>query len=99
MRLVFFAAACTVCLLCLSVQDVARSQEKKPETRGIDVSVKSADARPVSITLYREGKAIATRDVPHQGTHQFTKLPRGTYELHFEAPDFVTVIRKAIVED
>jgi hypothetical protein len=85
--------------LALSPSSIGQAQEKKTELRSISVWATTPDDQPITVTVYRDGKAIATRDVTSRVETSFAKLPRGNYEVHFEAPQYTTVIKKVALED
>jgi hypothetical protein len=103
MRTREFLLGLQVCVLgtvvVLSGRPPGHAQEKKDDMRTLSVLVGTSDDQPVTVTLYRDGKAIATRDINTRQRYQFLNLPRGNYEVHFEAPQHTTVVKKVVLED
>lgn len=82
--------------------DVGLSQEKQEDDCSIQVFVNAGEGvGTVAVTVYRDGKAIASQDVlPNQSGTGYTirKLARGNYEVHFQAPQHTTLIRKVVLD-
>lgn len=95
------AFAIAIGLSCLiATASSMRAQEKKAGDRRIEITIPSTnEASSVSITVYRDGKAIVTQDLNSSVTWTLSKLERGNYEVHFEAPGFMTVVRKVVLDE
>ncbi len=53
-----------------------------------------------TVTLFHEGKAIGTKDVPIiGGKTEFKKLSPGTYEVRFECPGWKTLVKRVILSE
>ena len=78
------------------------AQEKKANDGIIQIFVYGEKDCPfVAVTVFREGKAIGSRDMlPNSNGgagYVLDKLPDGSYEVHFQAPQHTTLIRKVVL--
>jgi hypothetical protein len=93
----------TAAVLYLSIPRGASTQEKKDGESRINVFIENpgggvADREVATITLYRDGKAIATKDVPFGSNGAtFDKLSSGPYEVRFEALGHKTVVKRVVL--
>jgi hypothetical protein len=83
------------------VAEWGTSQDKAPGNGSIRVKFEDASVNtPGTVTVFRDGKAIATRDAYiNGGSAEFKSLPLGTYEVRSDCPGWKTVVKRAILTD
>jgi hypothetical protein len=88
-------------LLSLEWPGSATSQDKTPVDGAIRIQMQVVESGDfATITVFQEGKAIATKDVAiNGGGAEFKKLSMGTYEVRFECPGWKTLVRQALVTE
>jgi hypothetical protein len=86
-------------ILCVGIPNGAPSQEKKEREGVIEVWVENPVGMVATITLYGEGKAIATKDVRFGGRTTFDRLPLRAYEVRCEAPEHATVVKRVLLRE
>jgi hypothetical protein len=93
--LVLIAAAVAVI-----VGTTASGSRQEKEVKGsIEVSAGGTAGTVVAVSLFHEGKLQATQDLPVGKVARFNGLPLGEYEVHFESPGKVTIVRRCAVRE
>jgi hypothetical protein len=98
---VCMAAIAFAALVALEWPGSATSQDKGgPPYGSIRIKFPRGDDDTVTVTVFREGKALATKDVSlNAGETEFKILPLGTYEVRLECPGWKTLVRRAILTE
>lgn len=87
-------------LLALGWPGAATSQDKASAGGSIRISFQGGENDYATVTVFHDGKAVATKDVIlNAGQADFKKLALGTYEIRFECPGWKTIVRRAILSD
>lgn len=94
----------TTAILCVGISGGALPQEKKEGEGVINAYIENPGGgigkRGIAtITLYQDGKAIATKDVVFGGQTTFDKLSLGAYEVRFEALEHTTVVKRVLLRE
>jgi hypothetical protein len=87
-------------LISLEWPDSSTSQDKASAPGSIRIKMYGGDNDYATITVFREGKAVATKDVTmNAGIGEFKNLPLGAYEVRLECPGWKTLVRRAILAE
>ena len=76
------------------------SQDKSSAEGSIRIKMQGSDNDHATVTVFREGKALATKDLLiNAGEAEFKNLQLGAYEVRLECPGWKTLVRRAILTE
>jgi hypothetical protein len=72
------------------------------DTCKIELEVAPVEDQTATLSLYLNGKVLATKEIAFKKSSSaaelvFSQLPFGTYEVRFEAPEHVTVVKRVVL--
>jgi hypothetical protein len=79
----------------------ATSQDKASADGSIRIKFPgTATEDHATVTVFRDGKALATKDVQiNAGEAEFKNLQLGAYEVRLECPEWKTLVKRAILTE
>jgi hypothetical protein len=89
----------SVTVLCVGIPNDVSSQDKEERKGVIEVLVENPASGDATVTLYQDGKAIATKELRFGGRTQFDRLSLGTYEVRFEALGHTTIAKRVLLRE
>jgi hypothetical protein len=86
----------------LTMGMLCRVSAQASNTGRIELEIVPAEDQAVTMSLYLNGKLLATKEIAPKKSAAasvivLSQLPYGTYEARFEAPEYVTVVKRVVL--